>query len=297
MLTKTGRVRFPSDIKFLEYGGTVVMEMSAAGATANMQEDKATFEAWALCLKAHGYENVELSLNGTVGTNNPHYQRFLYRALRFDQGLNWFCLSDTLKSETERFEKDKLSGRLLINIPTQEADTKAYNRESQAERWLVGHPNYLNDQLGTKIEQFFHQLPVGLFQDEVSSKTRVFPGAAAAIDIWGLDGNAFHFVELKIGGNKSLGVLSELFFYGCFMRDVLCKWEFYTKVANKLNTFRGFDRLQKANINEVVAHIFTESLHPELHSAFEEIKYCSLENLKFENYKLDENLSANISAT
>ncbi len=296
MLTEMRRARFPSDIKFWEYGETAYMEISAAGAIANMQEDKAAFEAWASCLKAHGYEKVELSLNGTVETYNPHYQRFLYRALRFNQGFNWFHLSNTIKSETERFEKEKLSGKLLINIPAQEVDTKAHNSESQAERWLVGHPNYLNDQLGTKIEQFFHQLPVGLFQDKVSSKTRIFPGAAAAIDIWGLDGKAFRLVELKIGGNKNLGVLSELFFYGCFMRDVLCKWELYTKVANKLNTFRGFDRLQKAKINEVVAHIFTESLHPELHSAFEEIKYCSLENLKFENYKLDENLSANISA-
>jgi len=297
MLTKMGRVRLPSDIKFSEYGETAFMEMSAAGATANMQEDRAAFEAWALCLNAHGYEKVELSLIGTVETDNLHYQRFLYRALRFTQGFNWFHLSDTLKSETERFEKEKLSGKLLINIPVQEADSKAYNRESQAERWLVGHPNYLNEQLGTKIERFFHQLPVGLFQDQISSNTRVFPGAAAAIDIWGLDGNTFHVVELKVGGNKSLGVLSELFFYGCFMRDVLCRWNLYTKAANKLNTFRGFDRLQKANVNRVVAHILTESLHPQLHSAFAELKHCSLENLKFENYKQDKTLSTNISAT
>jgi hypothetical protein len=47
--------------------------------TANMQEDKAAFEAWALCARAGGYGRVELTEDVSVSParmgkkQKPHY--------------------------------------------------------------------------------------------------------------------------------------------------------------------------------------------------------------------------------
>jgi hypothetical protein len=56
-------MRLPHDIGFSESGDgkTFLMCMDHGCVTANMQENRAAFEAWALCARGAGYKRVELS--------------------------------------------------------------------------------------------------------------------------------------------------------------------------------------------------------------------------------------------
>ena len=66
----------------------------------NMQSDNAAFEGWAICLKAWLPEQIERvclkwdspNVKFMTPNNKQHYNRFLYRALRFSQQYNWFSI-------------------------------------------------------------------------------------------------------------------------------------------------------------------------------------------------------------
>ena len=65
------------------------------------------------------------------------------------------------------------------------------------------------------------QWPSGLFVGEIAKSCRVFTGGKSAIDLLAIDGDTLILFELKNGRNTKLGALSEAFFYGCVMRDLL----------------------------------------------------------------------------
>ena len=115
------RVKFPETIEIEEVGNSIVIRLSdkAIGMSenarnySNMQNDDAAFEGWALLLYAHYTKvknyKIELDLTDTAyenimkayqkkpyqyANNRRHYNRFLYRALRFSQQYKeWFTLS------------------------------------------------------------------------------------------------------------------------------------------------------------------------------------------------------------
>ena len=80
----------------------------------NMQSDNAAFEGWAICLKAWLPEHVERvslkwdSPNDKLMTpnNKQHYNRFLYRVLRFSQQYSWFSIDDKNKWEVDGFKEE-----------------------------------------------------------------------------------------------------------------------------------------------------------------------------------------------
>ena len=113
---------------------------------SNMQKDDAAFEGWAFLIYAHyeknkGFSTVELDLAedactqikmickykvGYTGTR-LHYNRFLYRALRFSQQYKeWFALSVCLQSYINEFEAYLKSPDLVFtnNIPKLEMRSK-----------------------------------------------------------------------------------------------------------------------------------------------------------------------------
>ena len=294
-LTKIKMNSLPRDIKYAEDGNTFLMTMSQACTSANMQENKSAFEAWALFARTWGYKRVVLSESDCMrelsAAEKLHYHRFLYRATRFEKGFDWFTLSSELKKKTEDFDNTKLSREdLFVNAPIIEAATETESPEAKMERLLVRdeYRDFLNNLFCLKIPKYYNQLPVGLFGGRITSKTAIFPRSHAAIDIWGLDDNTFHLIELKVKENQNLGILSEVFFYVCYIYDMYCKKhlarnkdsEYERKYPVKL---RGYNELVAADVDSVVALILTQQKHPRLDAAFTELQECRLEGIRFAN--------------
>jgi|GEM_PF-1053150 len=297
-ITKIKRSDLPRDIDFTESGNTLYMTMNQDCASENMQDNNAAFEAWALVAKAAGYCEVVLSESESTeelqGIKKSHYSRFLYRVSCFVKGFEWFSVSDELEEKIDEFVNTELSrDDLFVNAPLSKPtvpDDKSH--EAVMENLLVQDNNrdYLNNILGTSIETFYQQLPVGLFGGSVVKGNEIFPRGKAAIDIWGLDGSTFHLIELKVKNNQNLGVLSEVFFYACFVSDMYCNRHLETKDSDDLQKcktggedHRGYTQLINAKVDSVVAYILTEKKHPRLDGAFSELKECKLNGIKFED--------------
>lgn len=79
-------IRLPSEAGIRVSGNTAaaVLRLSATAVQANMQDDAAAFEAWALVLMVWcGVRRITLDWDAPEQTGNDHYQRFLYRVRHF----------------------------------------------------------------------------------------------------------------------------------------------------------------------------------------------------------------------
>ena len=281
-------IRLPREIEFSPNGDILTIRMNEKGVNENMQEDEAAFEAWALVARAKEYKKIQLDISALpdgekVGIytlpEHLHLNRFIYRALKFSENFDWFTLSPKLEKKVEQFRKALERETLVYNVPTQEAKETAENSEAKMERRLISNVNETNKLLDANVEMYYSQLPVGLFRGKKSKSTMVFPGGSAAIDLWGIENDTFHLVELKVGKNKGLGVLSELFFYVSFMFDVHCNK--MAKAAEN-TTSRGFDELANANIKTIKGYILLEEEHSQLEEAFIGLKECKNQSMCFE---------------
>lgn len=219
-----------------EYILTMTLSSKVAGLDkgVNMQDNAAAFEAWCFIIKA--YTNIKnlkimLDIDGVVNDryvggipSNGHLGRFLYRILKFkEQYGKWFLLSDELEAMRKNFADFLRRGEFVNNEPSKEAedDEDVLGTEGYVEK------RFCDD--GSKREEILEvqgknvvmnrQLPVGLFKNEKSDATAVFTGKKSAIDFWLLDKNELNIYELK-AKNKMVGILTEIFFYSNYMRDV-----------------------------------------------------------------------------
>lgn len=222
------KVRFPAgqDIKIEGDIDNVRIWLSREAVTANMQGDSAAFEAWALVLKSWcGVKNVEIDWESPpAGSNNSdskacHYRRFLYRLHHFkDMFYDWFSIvPDAAMSEASFLKSDKL----VLNIAGSKSSQAASNDNSEAAlEWRIVRSDKFKKKF--ELEHLERQLPVGLFDEIVSDKSRVFGGKKSAIDLFGTDlERQLWIFELKQSKNIGMGVVSELFFYAFLVRDVL----------------------------------------------------------------------------
>lgn len=80
--------KFPASTE-IGIGGTyeqATITMTEKGLNANMQDDEAAFEAWALALLLHcNVRSVKIGLGSDAHAKGPHYERFLYRLKRFSE--------------------------------------------------------------------------------------------------------------------------------------------------------------------------------------------------------------------
>ena len=195
----------------------------------NMQSDNAAFEGWAICLKAWLPEYIERvilkwdSPNSEQMTpnNKQHYNRFLYRALRFSQQYSWFSIADNNKREVDGFEEELYD--LQNNYYSKEPELKG-NLEKLSEtsvEYLLA--NKLSDQMKSyfDLDIIDRQFPVGVKRQG----KQFFTGGMSAIDLWGMKKDILSIIELKYNGgetkNKKVGIISELFMYSNIMRDII----------------------------------------------------------------------------
>jgi hypothetical protein len=222
-------IKLPSGISFVGESEEVQLVLSAKTVTHNMQSNEAAFEGW--CLALRRWCNVEVVLRWTPPppesplSQRRHYQRFLYRAARFEGLFEWFRIESDCAAEIGAAQA--LERRpLYLNVggtrgPEQESASDGTSESALECRLLkssefAAHYGFCH---GTRDRQF----PVGLFSNNRPSRdSQIFPGGKGAIDLVCLDADTLWLFELKAGGNIPVGTITELFFYTSVIRDALC---------------------------------------------------------------------------
>lgn len=274
---------FPRDITIAYNDSKHILTMTllpkavgiGKGDAVNMQDNAAAFEAWCFIIKAKTSIDdlkIKLDVEGLTSDmydkdipSTGHFGRFLYRILKFkEQYGTWFFLSNELEDMRKNFAAFLSSGKFVNNEPSKEAedDEDALGTEGYVEKRFCD-----DDSLGKLILGFSgenvvmnRQLPVGLFKGEKSDGTAVFTGKKSAIDFWLLYNNELNIYELK-AKNKMVGILTEIFFYSNYMRDVYWHNSLETKqnveILNPQKTDRSYNKLCKGieNITKITGCI------------------------------------------
>ncbi len=223
----------------------------------------------------------------TIDPDICHYARFLYRAYKMKElYADWFEIDGKNKNEVDTFEKlykkALNQGNLFFSDPGSSSNIKDDNgfTENHLEKWFV-----LNTRNGTAIDskycenfpcdlELHDQFPCGIFygktyDDAKKEKNRVFN--TGYFDLWGCDkkNNQMYIFELKKKGNEKLGIVSELFFYSCLMKDFIIisqSKEFKNHIQNKNDKemFRGFKEFKTVvpNCREIKAFFLVPKFHP-----------------------------------
>jgi hypothetical protein len=274
-------VKLPSGI---EFGGTVgeaVLTLTEKGIAANMQNDDAAFEGWAMALLVHGGANhIRVDLR-----NRQHVERFLYRLGRFDELLS-VDANRYAKSARAINGADATNGRLFLNQPgprfiedgerrmRSEGISKDILRGSEDKLWSEGKLEKALE-VSPSLKKTFatgnsgsmrimRQWPVGLFEGKVAEANALFPYGRSAIDLIGIDDATLLLFEIKKSGNSKVGALSETFFYACVMRDALLgRFKFEEKEQPKGNEVTTDQILLCKKIRAV---ILAPDLHPLVHN-------------------------------
>lgn len=171
------------------------------GLKANMQEDEAAFESWAIALKYYLKEHIDTITidwerdftNGEGGI--LHYHRFVYRLAKFVQTYFWARSAKPIPA---------IPIMLYCNIGrTEAADITKHSPDSEG--WL--ECKYVMDH-SVEYDVIDHQFPVGIFHDKVSRTTHYTTGGKSAIDIWAIKNDCLSVFELKEPRNRPLGISS-----------------------------------------------------------------------------------------
>lgn len=204
------------------------LSLSSQAVIRNMQEDVAAFEGWLLALRAWMHiEKAELHWDKPADTDNGHYQRFLYRVTRFsDLFPDWFSVAPDCRAplDESKISGPKAKGPFVVNtaaappkgVPDEKSKEANLEKHLVESKWLATTFELTPDLVG-------RQFPVGLFKETVSRDTKIFTGGKSAIDLLGINygSKRLWVFELKADNNQSMGIVSELFFYVSFMRDVI----------------------------------------------------------------------------
>lgn len=251
-------LRLPSGMDFNIHDKVLTIKMEEKGLMNNMQTDASAFEGWAICLKAWLPEYItEVIIAGDVlsfpkgektTTEEMHYNRFLYRLLKFTETYDWTKTNDY--ADAIKQFKDC---QLVVNVPNKDAEEGASHKESKLERaYCVKNKTFYNT--------IDHQLPVRLFKKEVKISNALTPGGF--IDIWSIKEDVLNIYELKIRSHTHVGIISELMYYLNVVTDIMT-----SKISIPMSTqFRSqdkfFDLYQKKSCKKINAYLLTDILHP-----------------------------------
>lgn len=235
----------------------------------NMQTDNAAFEGWAVCLKAWLPECENVRLKWDIPTErNKHYNRFLYRVLRFSEAFpSWFSVSDENMGEVEGFAEDftGLRNNSFSKAPELKIKHGGDFGETEMEFKMVNEfSSILRNHYG--IDTIDRQLPIGVKKDG----KQYFTGGLSAIDLWGLGNDSISVIELKYNGgkhsNRKVGIISELFLYSCVIRDIIIGVISAPQACPKLSEKAFYEN--SCNITSVRAEMLSNGYHPLLENNF-----------------------------
>jgi hypothetical protein len=265
---KQRNIRLP-DVDHFRLSGNlerVRLSLSSEAVIRNMQANAAAFEGWLLALKAWiRIEKAVLHWDAPSNKGDGHYQRFLYRVSRFNELFSsWFAVApECLRHLDESRVNGPVKDALVVNAATKPTEGTPGDRskESKLERHLA-ESGWLATTFLLNPDLVGRQFPVGLFRNTVSNTTKIFSGGKSAIDLLGIEDQPKRLwvFELKADGNQSMGMLSELFFYVSFMRDVI---DGKFSIQGSGDRFKGrlhHDDLK--GIEEIRGCLLAPKLHP-----------------------------------
>lgn len=284
---KKGEITLPGKIKFefIENGDTVLMTMQPKYAglgknPANMQEDNAAFEVWALYLHVHCGYNICLALSeykpvaeyySDMRFVPGHYNRFLYRVHKFlNQFSDWFSCDSKLKTRVDEYAQHLFCSdtKFTNNIPNHEAGSNQH-LEILTEKAFSGVRENVLIQLAERegvhlySGKIYRQLPVGLFRGKCALKNREFTGGKSAIDLWSPTDNRLSIFELK-RQNPMSGIITELFFYANYINDMFIEENSFVpyKSNRARKYYRGYQHLADETFYRVTAFFLADIYHP-----------------------------------
>ena len=129
-----------------------------------------------------------------------------------------------------------------------ELDEAAPPSEHRLEMSICANPAAAGD-FCAPIRNFERQLPVGLFDGEVSLERQWTPAGKSQVDLWAVsnDESTVHLLELKQLGNLSLGLLPEAFYYVRLLhhlRTGVGGSSFVSQPSRALDAIRNASRLE-----------------------------------------------------
>lgn len=257
--------KLPDYLDVSSENGTLYITLNEKGLLGNMQTDASAFEGWAFAIKS-----ICPELAGKVviqwkspKEGNLHYNRFLYRAVKFEDSYEWVEVSPLDEMAREDFNRIKNElGEWVINYPTSNAKDEAQKVEAQLERAILNHLS--NDLRLTSG----NQLPVGLFfkKRKATKENARTPSNLSQIDLWSLTDDTFTVYELKKDDNNKVGIISELMFYVNVIKDINEGIIKYPDKANSGERFRSFGNVLSnlpSNPKLKIAGVFlANNLHP-----------------------------------
>ncbi|MDE6384292.1 MAG: hypothetical protein K2K79_08110 [Paramuribaculum sp.] len=269
----TPSAKLPSHMEFEVSGDCLFITVSERGVVGNMQEDRSAFEGWAVVIKAAYTKVNKVILDWKDPLYNPekknaetkHYNRFVMRVANFRKGYSWFDVADHRKNEVDAMQNRLQNEPLFVNYPKtplkqyvdKEKKPEAFRERELVKSWSKS--GIITDE----------QLPVGIFDKEVCIDNTLTPRGASQIDLWQLYDNTMHVYELKVRGNESIGIISELMFYACTIQNIvdgLIKYPDLTK-AKPYRHFKDFaNAVQNRSINTVKGYFTSSKFHPLIES-------------------------------
>ncbi len=213
------------------------------------------------------------------------------RVSNFKQAYSWFNIAEDRIPEVNKMQKLLESKTIVVNFPQRDCNPVTDpNKKPEAvlERKLV--------ELWKKTSPVTdEQLPVGLFRNgKVSKENTLTPRGASQIDLWQLDNDTMRIYELKVKGNEAIGIISELMFYVCTIKNIVDGLIKYPDVSN-VKSYRHFKDFVNAvtnkDIKSVIGYFTAPRLHPLLESpmlndTILEILNANSFDIRFEIYNI-----------
>jgi hypothetical protein len=275
-------LKFPKQIDFCIYDSVLYLHIEGSAVRDNMQTDGSAFEGWLICIKSYLPEikNVELNWDLPLYSANTqvrqrqekHYNRFLLRVFFFSRHYNWFIIHKS-KIDTIRLFS-KYHSNLLINYPANKG-AKEVSGKGKINKGEAKLERFVMNKMRESIPVTDHQLPVGLFDDEVKSKRTCTPRGASQIDLWQIDRDVLRIFELKDEANNEVGIISELMFYANVMNEVNKGRIKYPQSIETATDYRNIQYLYRSvkdeKINSIEAVFLVYKLHPLIESNLDTI--------------------------
>lgn len=309
-----GSIRMPGNIDITEDNEYVVMTFLnkksvglAKEKNLNMQDTNAAFEGWAAAIYAHyGKENgkkIKLDAEFELEKNfegKGHYDRFLYRVLRFSEQYEWFVLSEKLEEVKTAFAGFIYDNKMKLtnNYPDskgkepdeQEENNNGACSEHIVELWMInGGRKALCKALGIdENTTIYNQLPVGLFKGSTATANRIFTGGKSAIDMWTITEDKFYMLELKFC-NKMVGIVTEAFFYINFVRDLITLEGDFVLNKNMKKTVRGYELIldNEHKCKEFCSVMLADAIHPLINKETEAVLNDNNKGIEYRRIKYD----------
>ena len=271
----------------------LILLVKNKGLTANMQDNEAAFESWAIAVKYYLKEYIEtITIDWERDFSNGedgflHYNRFVYRLAKFVQTYSWARSAKTIPA---------IPTMLCCNVGTEEA-ASADKHSLGSEGWL--ECKYVEEH-SMDYDVINHQFPVGIFHEKKSQTTHYTTGQNSAIDIWAIKDDCLFIFELKKPGNKDLGIISELMFYTNILDDILSHRIMYEEESENVKLavegdIRGFKKFyeayEKGTINKIESIFLADNRHSllsdELIDFINDSPRWKYKNISFKHEKIE----------